>query len=50
MQKKCNYLVQVLDVREDMNKLKEDIHNLKHEMAKILQALTSRREMADSSQ
>ena len=50
LQKKCNYLVQVLDVREDMNKLKEDIHNLKHEMAKILQALTSRREMADSSQ
>ena len=57
LQKKCNYLVQVLDVREDMNKLKEDmnklkedIHSLKHEMAKILQALTSRKETADSNQ
>ena len=42
--------MQVLDVREDMNKLKEDLHNLKHEMAKILQALTSRKETADSNQ
>ena len=44
------YLVQVLDVREDMNKLKEDINNLKMETTKILQALGSRMEAADSSQ
>ena len=42
--------MQVLDVREDMNKLKEDIHNLKQEMAKTLHALRSKKEAADSSQ
>ena len=44
------YIVQVLDVREDMHKLKEDINNLKMEMTKILQALGSRKEVTDSSQ